>query len=210
VDEKKQQSSLSGNDARPAIEHEQAISELAYKLMLTLHEAALLSGLSRGFLRSAIRDGRLKGRVLGRGYKVKRADLDDFLRRLTSAAGPADEPLGAASHVSGDEEGANLLETVWQSEVPPPDLTHGNTTFRLKGHAGAQVVALAGSFNDWDPAQIIFAREGDEWVSRIDLLPGRHAYKFVVDGEWMIDPDNPHAEGDGRGNINSVLTKAPS
>jgi Glycogen recognition site of AMP-activated protein kinase len=41
-------------------------------------------------------------------------------------------------------------------------------------------------------------------VSLIDLLPGRHTYKFIVDGIWMTDPANPVDEDDGNGNINSV------
>ncbi|GAA3608089.1 hypothetical protein GCM10022396_26690 [Flavivirga amylovorans] len=29
-------------------------------------------------------------------------------------------------------------------------------------------------------------------------------YKFIVDGKWMTDSDNPIREYDGKGNINSV------
>ncbi|HKP86525.1 MAG TPA: DUF3471 domain-containing protein [Blastocatellia bacterium] len=93
--------------------------------------------------------------------------------------------------------------------LPQPSIK-GNTTFKLKGHADARIVALAGSFNNWNQSKLLFAREGDEWVCRIDLLPGKYTYKFVVDGIWMTDPGNPAEEDDGSGNINSVLiVKAP-
>lgn len=88
--------------------------------------------------------------------------------------------------------------------LPAPSVK-GNTTFRLKGFPNAQIVVLAGSFNNWNPTQTLFAKEGNEWVSRVDLAPGKYAYKFVVDGEWMVDPNNPVTEDDGNGNINSVL-----
>lgn len=52
------------------------------KLMLTLAEAAQLAGLSRGLLLEAIREGRLKGQKLGRGWKVKRSDLEKWVARL--------------------------------------------------------------------------------------------------------------------------------
>jgi excisionase family DNA binding protein len=55
---------------------------LADKLTLSLTEAALLSGLSRGHLREAIRAGKLKARIIGRGWKVKRDDLDLYVRKL--------------------------------------------------------------------------------------------------------------------------------
>jgi hypothetical protein len=89
-------------------------------------------------------------------------------------------------------------------ELPPPSLK-GNTTFRLKGHAGASVVALAGSFNNWDESVLLFGREGDAWVCRVDLNPGRYAYKFIVDGEWMLDPSNAETEQDEAGNLSSIV-----
>lgn len=88
--------------------------------------------------------------------------------------------------------------------LPPPSLK-GNTTFRLKGYTDAGIVALAGSFNNWHQSQYIFGREGDEWVCRIDLEPGKHAYKFIVDGNWLLDPANPNTEDDDYGVKNSVI-----
>jgi len=90
--------------------------------------------------------------------------------------------------------------------LPPPSLT-GNTTFSLKGHPNAKIVALAGTFNNRNQSQTLFAREGDDWVCRIDLVPGKHAYKFVIDGNWITDPSHPNTEDDGQGNIKSVLVK---
>ena len=88
--------------------------------------------------------------------------------------------------------------------LPPPSLK-GNTTFRLKGYAEASIVALAGSFNHWNQSEYILGREGDEWVCRIDLEPGKHAYKFIVDGNWLLDPANPNTEDDDYGVKNSVI-----
>ncbi|HEX8846026.1 MAG TPA: serine hydrolase [Pyrinomonadaceae bacterium] len=90
--------------------------------------------------------------------------------------------------------------------LQPPSL-QGNTTFRLKGHADAKIVNLAGTFNDWKPSTIICGKEGAEWVCRVDLKPGKYFYKFIVDGNWITDPSNPATEGDGQGNTNSVLVK---
>jgi hypothetical protein len=99
-------------------------------------------------------------------------------------------------------EGANYIAQ--KITLPPPSLK-GNTTFRLKGYPEARVVALAGSFNNWNQSEFIFGREGDEWVCRIDLEPGKHAYKFVVDGNWLLDPANPNTEDDDYGVKNSLI-----
>ena len=52
------------------------------KLTLSLMEAAQLSGLSRGHLREAIENKKLKARIIGRGFRVKRSDLDSYVTKL--------------------------------------------------------------------------------------------------------------------------------
>jgi predicted transcriptional regulator len=52
------------------------------KLLLTVNDCRLLTGLSEQSLRDAIHDGKLKGKVIGRGYKVKKADLNLFIENL--------------------------------------------------------------------------------------------------------------------------------
>ncbi len=52
------------------------------KIILTLADAAALSSLSTNHLREAIKAGKLKARIIGRGWKIKRADLDAYVRKL--------------------------------------------------------------------------------------------------------------------------------
>lgn len=55
---------------------------LGEKLLLSLPEAAALTGLSRAFLKTAIHDGALVAKPIGRLWRVKRADLDAFVAAL--------------------------------------------------------------------------------------------------------------------------------
>lgn len=55
---------------------------IADKLLLTLPEAQALTGLSKGFLRDAINSGELKAKIIGRSWRVKRSDLDDYIKSL--------------------------------------------------------------------------------------------------------------------------------
>jgi excisionase family DNA binding protein len=52
------------------------------KIILTLDDAAALTSLSKGSLREAIKAGQLKAKIIGRGYKIKRVDLNDFAAKL--------------------------------------------------------------------------------------------------------------------------------
>jgi hypothetical protein len=124
-----------------------------------------------------------------------------------------DEIEGTPLTFNKDAEGKIVsLTFVYEGEsytapkiaLPTPRLK-GNTTFKLKGYPDASIVALAGSFNNWNQSQFIFGREGEEWVCRIDLEPGRHSYKFIVDGNWLLDPANPNTEDDDYGVKNSVI-----
>jgi dienelactone hydrolase len=87
-----------------------------------------------------------------------------------------------------------------------PSLT-GNTTFALHGHDDARVVALAGSFNGWDSQHVLCGKESGRWVCRVDLPAGTYLYQFVVDDEWLNDPDNPLLQDSGNGGVASVLVK---
>lgn len=56
--------------------------EIAAKLLLTLTECQTLTGLSRQALRAAIDAGDLKGRQIGRAWRVKRGDLESYIEGL--------------------------------------------------------------------------------------------------------------------------------
>ena len=72
----------------------------------------------------------------------------------------------------------------------------------------ARRVALAGTFNGWDPAAAPLARAGADglWTVTVALSVGQHQYAFVVDGRrWVSDPAAP-AVDDGFGRKNSVVS----
>ena len=95
-------------------------------------------------------------------------------------------------------------------KMPPPVPSTGNTTFTLRGHTGAEAVAIYGSFNNWIQTRNYCAKENDGWVCRIDLTPGKYTYKFLVDGVGLNDPANSATEDDGNGHMDSVIIVKPS
>ncbi len=58
----------------------------------------------------------------------------------------------------------------------------------------ANRVFLVGDFNNWNPTLERMDREGDTFIIRLYLLPGAYRYKYVVDGEWRVDPQNEPAD----------------
>ncbi|HNY03889.1 MAG TPA: glycogen-binding domain-containing protein, partial [Bacteroidales bacterium] len=80
-----------------------------------------------------------------------------------------------------------------------------NYTFRLAGYSDAKKVAVAGSFNNWKPDELRLIRFHGVWQLPLYLRDGTHAYKFIVDNRWTLDPACKVTRSDGRGNENSFL-----
>lgn len=68
-------------------------------------------------------------------------------------------------------------------------------------------VSIAGDFNGWS-AEASPMRANTTlgvWELCLPLTRGRHAYRVVVDGQWMADPHHPWSEPNPFGEHNSVL-----
>lgn len=76
--------------------------------------------------------------------------------------------------------------------------------FHLQGFKNAEKVILAGSFNNWSENAFKMEKTTDGWSYTAKLPSGKHHYKFIVDGNWIVDPSNSIKEYDEHGNINSV------
>lgn len=81
----------------------------------------------------------------------------------------------------------------------------GNVLFRLKGYTDRQKVILSGSFNQWDEHALQMQKTANGWELRLTLKPGTYEYKFIADGDWLHDPDNPNKKHNEHGTYNSLL-----
>jgi len=72
-------------------------------------------------------------------------------------------------------------------------------------------VCVAGSFNAWDPARGQMKRNETLGVYELHtpLAPGRHEYKLVIDGLWMLDPYNNDRAACAVGSENNTLEVGP-
>jgi hypothetical protein len=80
-----------------------------------------------------------------------------------------------------------------------------NHVFSLNGYTEASEVLVTGSFNGWRKDGYRMQRKKNGWIFPIHLPPGRYTYKFVIDGQWILDPDNPFYEKNEYDTDNSVL-----
>lgn len=102
-----------------------------------------------------------------------------------------------------------LQEDVVNKTIQSPVLnTERNTIqFYLQDHCASKV-ALAGSFNEWSKEELLFEPvKNGIWKIEIPMLPpGKHCYKFLIDGtSWHPDIFNSFKEPDGYNDWNSIL-----
>jgi chromosome partitioning protein len=79
----------------------------------------------------------------------------------------------------------------WILAQPGPHFVEHGVLFSLVAPE-ANEVRLVGSFNGWDREHgVPLARNANGvWHATVDLAPGRHLYKFIIDGVWRPDPAN--------------------
>lgn len=74
---------------------------------------------------------------------------------------------------------------------------------------GAERVALAGSFTDWNPNKILMKRDAasSRWEISVPLAKGEtYLYNFVIDGKtWIPDPGTEVQVNDGFGGESSLI-----
>jgi len=108
-----------------------------------------------------------------------------------------DEPPATTVTQFLEEKMAEILK----KEIPKLSAV----TFSLKAPE-AREVYVTGDFNGWklDDNSRMNLKNGS-WNKRLNLTKGKYHYRFVIDGKWVEDPNNPVQEINPFGELNSAL-----
>ncbi len=116
-----------------------------------------------------------------------------------------------------------VIDGKWYTEenknAPLPDGAGGYNSvieigkphiFKLPGYKNAKQVVLSGSFNGWRTDELFMKKTNDGWQLPYVMGAGNYEYKFIVDGNWITDPENPLTVSNENGNQNSYLIIDPN
>jgi len=132
------------------------------------------------------------------------------LARYDNSTGNLSNPDPTATVTWGEQTRDEMLVGYVEVALADQDLSLGEpltrklengryeVTFRYRPPAGTKAVYLAGTFNDWKPAQLGMEGPDDSgrFQKKMVLDAGSHEYKFVLDGtRWRHDPGNHHQAG---------------
>lgn len=87
------------------------------------------------------------------------------------------------------------------------DTDKGQVVFVYAPAAAVKKACVVGDFNGWDPSARRMSRfpKDGTYRARLSLAPGRYEYKFMVDGEWVVDATASDVLPNPYGTQNSVL-----
>lgn len=143
----------------------------------------------------SVRESQMRGRSLLSYDKKCRGALDylllaqEILTRIPGAVSELILPTPTAPPKKKEDAISNFLRD-----------------FSLKLE-DAKEVFIVGDFNGWIPTDQarLWESEKGVWQKRVFLSPGKHRYKFIIDGRWVVDPSNDHIEPNPYGGMDSVL-----
>lgn len=128
---------------------------------------------------------------LALGQEFLRADgVAEFEKTLAQTPTLAETPAPASSITQLTETPVNKKEVRFLVNAP-----------------SAKDIYIVGDFNHWkisDENKLSKSSDGN-WEKKVGLQPGRYKYKFVVDGEWILDAENAERELNAFGTFDSIV-----
>ncbi|MBT4291860.1 hypothetical protein HOD41_04155, partial [bacterium] len=93
------------------------------------------------------------------------------------------------------------------TDIVVQEVSAAGHTFSYNAGSSVGSCFVAGEFNDWSTSSTPMADDGNGvYTTTVDLSSGSYMYKFVVDGNWIADPENQNSADDGFGGLNSLIT----
>lgn len=97
------------------------------------------------------------------------------------------------------------MQEILKREVPKLSESLKESIFTIQAPE-AKEVHLVGDFNGWRVGNESFMQQNNgRWVKKMPLNPGSYHYRFVVDGTWLEDPNNPTKARNPFGQMNSLI-----
>lgn len=164
--------------------------------------------------------------------EVKRHFREKLFRTIIHESVAFKEAAAAGQHIvqyapesSAAKDYQNLavefLERQWDSVLPTSELGWKNHLANLYGpkkvmggilfqfpSPEARTVEIAGDFNGWIPETLVHMSGPGIWQKVIPIVKGTYRYKYIVDGEWSMDPCCPVKRENIFGTFDSYLELA--
>ena len=142
--------------------------------------------------------------------EILRAEgAEEFERAMAQVSPNANQEESAIMLVSQEIKeirgaGAALQTQTRQDTLEEESTKEVNFSIRAPN---AREIYVVGDFNNWkiDDGVRLARFDDGRWEKKMGLPPGRYKYKFVVDGEWVVDTQNGEREQNSFGTFDSII-----
>jgi chromosome partitioning protein len=177
-----------------------------YKILLTMFDSRLRHSFNMLKTIRNLYSGKLFDTIIHINVKLKEAIIcgkpviafDKYCRGSKDYINLAREII--------HKDSSRVQETLQQivRSFPKKELVEQKFTL-IAPHA--ENVYVTGDFNNWntDGEDAKLSQTNGRWEKRILLKRGIYRYKFIVDGLWQQDPNNPRSEKNAFGSFDSIL-----
>lgn len=137
------------------------------------------------------------------------ADAGDAGSSATGGSSGSAGDAGPDADASIDAPSDALVES--GQDAADASFTGCPTTFRYEPGGSVGQLVVAGEWNDFELATATaMTPDGTgAYTATVDLQPGLHAYKFVADGDWRLDPQQGRRKYVGSPAVENSAIKVP-
>jgi chromosome partitioning protein len=184
--------------------------EVDFKILVTIFDSRLQHSFEIFDAMKQKYSGKLFNSMIHINVKLKEAaskgmsvfHFDKYCRGSKDYFSLAREIISAKESTQSTHQQAQKMAEILNKEVDK----FLQAEFKLYAPE-ARDVYIAGDFNQWTPGEHSKFQQAKDglWVKALKLRPGRYRYRFVVDGKWQEDPNNPVTEINHFGEPDSLL-----
>ena len=92
-----------------------------------------------------------------------------------------------------DEVIAEELSAIEECPLGREPVQTAEGVFFWRPRGGEEEVSIAGDFNEWVPdRKVVSIPDSQRTIKFVPLLPGQYRYRWVVNGVWVEDVNNPN------------------
>lgn len=140
--------------------------------------------------------------------EILRAEgAEEFERALSQVEPATKQEENAIMMVSQEiQEMRKVVPTSQTEESQSTESSTKEVRFSISAPS-AREIYVVGDFNNWkiDDGVRLARFDDGRWEKKMGLAPGRYKYKFVVDGEWVVDKQNEEREQNSFGTFDSII-----
>jgi starch synthase len=139
---------------------------------------------------------RLKNKIYFNVKEAKNLELDKELEK---------EEKEKAMNLSSVKKEKNEKKKSSDKEIDINGEKNVSFSYKFGNNRNPKTVLISGSFDGWkEKHPLKYDNREKKWICKMNLKKGKYFYKYIIDGNWEINPNENHSKGSD-GIVNNVI-----